>query len=96
MTDWKRKLASNNDLPATIRNAPSTMIAVIKPWLVAGLVVALADNVLLSAVLIVKLSRFGQIQKEADDLRQAREKLNTDLAALRQQIQTQEALLVTN
>ena len=31
------------------------MNPVIKPWLVAGLVVALAGNVLLSAVLIVKL-----------------------------------------
>ena len=40
-------------------------------------------------------TRFEQIQKEADDLRQAREKLNTDLTALRQQIQTQKDLLAT-
>jgi chromosome segregation ATPase len=33
--------------------------------------------------------RFEQIQKESDDLRQAREKSNNELAALRQQIQMQ-------
>ncbi len=38
-------------------------------------------------------TRFEQIQKEAEDLRLAREKLTTDLAALRQQVQAQKDLL---
>jgi len=39
--------------------------------------------------------RFDQIQKEADDLRQAREKLTADSAGLRQQIQAQKDQLAT-
>ena len=40
-------------------------------------------------------TRFEQIQKEADDLRQAREKTTTDLTGLRLQIQTQKDQLAT-
>ena len=40
-------------------------------------------------------TRFEQIQKEADDLRQARAKLTTELTELRQQIQAQKDLLAT-
>jgi len=43
------------------------MNAVIKPWLVAGLVVALAGNVLLSGVLIVKLGRFDYSKRQAEE-----------------------------
>lgn len=40
---------------------------VIKPWLGAALRVALAGDVLLAAVLIVKLGRFKDARRHADE-----------------------------
>jgi hypothetical protein len=50
---------NNESAPET--HASATVGAVIKPWLIAGLVIALASNVLLSAILIIKLSGFEDI-----------------------------------
>jgi chromosome segregation ATPase len=44
---------------------------------------------LLEADVSAAQTRFDQIQKQSDDLRQASEGLNTELASLRQQVQTQ-------
>jgi chromosome segregation protein len=41
------------------------MNSVIKPWLIVGLMVALVGNVLLSAILIIKLGRFDEAKQEA-------------------------------
>jgi chromosome segregation ATPase len=64
------------------------MNAVIKPWLVVGLVVALAGNVLLSAVLIVKLSRFDYSKQQADEAEARTAKQLTELSALQVEVES--------
>jgi chromosome segregation ATPase len=56
--------------------------AVIKPWLSAGLVIALAGNVLFSAVLIVKLSGFEEIKKQADEIATEAAQKRAELSSL--------------
>lgn len=62
------------------------MNPVIKPWLVVGLVVALAGNVLLSAVLIVKLSRFDDSKRQADEVEARAATQRTELARLQVEV----------
>ncbi|PYJ81359.1 MAG: hypothetical protein DME22_21350 [Verrucomicrobia bacterium] len=64
------------------------MNTVIKPWLVAGLVVALAGNVLLSAVLIVKLSRFDDSKRQAAEAEVRAAKQRTELSALQVEVES--------
>jgi chromosome segregation ATPase len=56
----------NNESPPETR-ASAAPGAVIKPWLSAVLIFALAGNVLLSAILIIKLSGFEDMKKRADE-----------------------------
>ena len=58
------------------------MNPVIKPWLIAGLIAALAGSTLLSGILIVKLGHFDDLQKQTDDLTSQKAQASTDLAAL--------------
>ena len=58
------------------------MNAVIKPWLIACLVIALAGSVLLSAVLIVQLSRFDDSKRQAEEAEARANSQRTELAKL--------------
>lgn len=62
--------------------------AVIKPWLAAGMIVALAGNVLLSAVLIVKLGRFDDSKRQADEAEARVAAQRTELAKLQVEVET--------
>ena len=64
------------------------MNAVIKPWLSAGLIVALAGNVLLSAVLILKLSRFDDTKKQAEEAEALAVQKRTELSALQVEVES--------
>ena len=64
------------------------MNAVIKPWLVAGLVVPLAGYVLLSAVLIVKLSRFDDFKRQAEEAEARTAERRTELSALQIEVES--------
>lgn len=64
------------------------MNAVIKSWLSAGLVVALAGNVLLSAVLILKLSRFDDAKRQADEVEARAATQRTELAKLQIEVES--------
>ena len=54
----------------------------------AGLIVALAGNVLLSAVLIVKLSRFDDSKRQADEADARTAKQRTELAKLQTEVES--------
>ena len=69
-------------------NRAASQSAVIKPWLVAGLVVALAGNVLLSAVLIVKLSRFDEAKRQADEAEARAASQRSESAKLQVELKT--------
>lgn len=59
--------------------APGT---VIKPWLNFGLIIALAGNVLFSAILIIKLSGFDDMKRRADETEVEAAKKRTELSSL--------------
>ncbi|HWD93537.1 MAG TPA: hypothetical protein VG938_14445 [Verrucomicrobiae bacterium] len=62
------------------------MNSVIKPWLVASLTIALLGSALLSGVLIVKLSRFDEEKKHAEEVEALATKKGTELAALQVEV----------
>ncbi len=64
------------------------MNPVIKPWLIAGLITALAGSTLLSGIIIVRLGHVGDLQKQSDDLAAQTAQASTDLAALQSQHDT--------
>jgi chromosome segregation ATPase len=64
------------------------MNAVIKPWLSASLIAALAGNVLLSAVLIVKLGRFDDTKKQAEEAEALAVQKHTELAGLKVEVES--------
>ena len=64
------------------------MNAVIKPWLVASLVAALAGSVLLSAVLIVQLSRFDDTKRQAEEAEARAATQRTESAKLQAEVET--------
>jgi len=64
------------------------MNAVIKPWLSAGLIVALAANALFSAVLILNLSRFDEAKQQARDSEDRIATNRTELARLQVEVGT--------
>jgi chromosome segregation ATPase len=71
---------NNESAPETRASAaPGT---VIKPWLSAGLIIALAGNVLLSAILIIKLSGFEDMKRRADETEVEAAKNRTELSSL--------------
>ena len=61
---------------------------VIKPWLVVVLVVALAGNVLLSGILNLKLSRFDDSKRQADEAEARTVKQRADLSVLQFEVET--------
>lgn len=64
------------------------MNSVIKPWLVAGLTIALACSVLLSGILIVKLSRFDDTKRQAEEAESLVARKRTELSALQVEIES--------
>jgi chromosome segregation ATPase len=60
--------------------------AVIKPWLSGGLIIALAGNVLLSAILIVKLGGFEDMKRRADEIEVEAVTNRTELSSLKAQV----------
>jgi biopolymer transport protein ExbB/TolQ len=71
---------NNESAPeARVSAAPG---AVIKPWLSAVLIFALAGNVLLSAILIIKLSGFEDMKRRADETEAEAATNRTELASL--------------
>jgi chromosome segregation ATPase len=71
---------NNESAPET--RAPAAPGAVIKPWLSAVLIFALAGNVLLSAILIIKLSGFEDMKRRADETEAEAATNRTELASL--------------
>src|SRR5437899_676107 len=71
--------------PRGVSATPST---VIKPWLAAGLIIALAGNVLLSAVLIVKLGGFEDTKKRAEEIEAETVKKRTELSSLQTDVES--------
>src|SRR5438445_7824054 len=59
---------------------------VIKPWLSGGLIVALAGNVLLSAVLIIKLSGFEDTKRQAQENQLEVAKKRSELSSLKDEV----------
>ncbi len=64
------------------------MNAVIKPWLTAGLFITIAANVLLSAALIVNLSRFQESIRQADEAEARAAQRRSDVSKLQAQLET--------
>jgi chromosome segregation ATPase len=64
------------------------MNSVIKPWLVAGLTIALACSVILSGVLILKLGRFDEAKRQAEEAEGLAARKQTELAALQVEIES--------
>lgn len=73
---------------STRNSTANDQTPVIKPWLPAGLVVALVGNVLLSAVLIVKLGRFEDSRRQADEAEARTAAQRTELAKLQVEVET--------
>jgi chromosome segregation ATPase len=61
---------------------------VIKPWLSAGLTIALAANVVLSAVLLLTLSRFDDSKRQADEAEIRAAGQRTELATLKVEVES--------
>jgi len=76
------------DESSSVSHSLATGSGVIKPWLSASLIVALAGNVLLSAVLIVKLSRFDDSKRQADEAEGRTTKQRTELSALQVEVES--------
>jgi chromosome segregation ATPase len=64
------------------------MNSVIKPWLSAGLIVALAGNVILTAILILKLSRFDDMKRQAEEVEVLATQKRTELAGLKVEVES--------
>ncbi|HXI72538.1 MAG TPA: hypothetical protein VNN22_19520 [Verrucomicrobiae bacterium] len=64
------------------------MHTVIKPWLIAALVGALAGNVLLSAILIIKLGRYDEANRQAELVETQTKAKQEELASLKVQAET--------
>lgn len=64
------------------------MNSVIKPWLIAGLVIALIGSALLSGILIVKLSRFDDSKRQADEADARAITRRAELAQLQVNVET--------
>jgi len=70
---------------------PSASVApgsVIRPWLSACLIIALAGNVLLSGILIVKLSGFEDLKRRADETEAEAAKKRTELSSLQVDVES--------
>ena len=61
---------------------------VVNPWLIAGLIMALAGNVLLSAALIVKLSHFDDAKIQADEVEAQTAKKHAELSSVQSEVET--------
>ena len=83
----------------TANNRSASPSLIIKPWLGAGLVAALAANVLLSAILIVELGRFDESKRQAEETEARVAKQRGESAKLQVEVETltkqKEALAAT-
>jgi chromosome segregation ATPase len=77
----------NNESPPETRSS-AALGTVIKPWLSAGLIIALAGNVLLSAILIVKLSGFEDMKRRADETEAEAATKRTELSSLQVDVES--------
>lgn len=66
----------------------ATVGTIIKPWLSAGLVAALAGNVLFSAILIVKLSGFEDMKKRAAEIETETTTRRMELSSLQADVES--------
>ena len=69
-------------------NRVASNSAIIKPWLVVGLIGALAGSVLLSLYLIVMLGRFDDSKRQADEAGARAATQRTELARLQVEVET--------
>jgi predicted nucleic acid-binding Zn-ribbon protein len=75
-------------IPESSPHSPSRKSdgGVIKPWLSGGLIVALAGYVLLSAVLIIKLSAFEDTKRQAQENQADLAKNRSELTSLKDEV----------
>src|SRR5436190_8001908 len=71
-----------------LRVGSSTPHTVIKPWLSACLIIALAGNVLLSAMLMVKLSGFEDTKRRAEEIEVETVKKRTELSSFQTDVES--------
>lgn len=84
----RSKDANRTNHQTKLQMTAKNVSPVINPWLISSLIAALAGNVLLSAVLIVRLSHFDDAKIQADEVLAQTAKKRTELSGLQSEVES--------